>query len=578
MDAYNVSEPSAPDAVRGAPDSGRERDRGTSGSRVRLARKGAQRTHFQAAPAAGTWIHDAVFDYMDQGVSVIDRDLRVVAFNQRFLALLEFPPERFHAGDPLAAFFRYNAERGDYGPGDPDTQVRDRVQLARRFEAHCFERTRPDGTTIEVRGRPLPQGGFVTLYTDVTVRRAAEQQLRLQSAALQSLATGVVITDRAGDIVWANPAFSDMTGYTLDEIRGRNPRFLKSGVQSTEQYAELWATITAGDPWRGELVNRRKDGSIYCEEQVITPIRGARGEISHFVAVKENIDERKQLQAQLVQAQKLESIGQLAAGIAHEINTPIQYVGDNLSFLQGSFGDLLALVERYQRVLESAHDGPATPALIDDVEQALADLDWAFLTKEIPAATAQAIYGAQQVTQIVSAMKEFSHPGGDHKEMTDINRVVENTATVARNEWKYVAELVTDLDPQLPLVPCLRGELGQVVLNLLVNAAHAVGEVVGDDGAQRGTITVTTRQAGSHVQLSVADTGAGIPAAIRERIFDPFFTTKPVGKGTGQGLAIARAMVVNKHGGTIEVDSEEGRGTRITLRLPLANGETPNAP
>jgi signal transduction histidine kinase len=167
----------------------------------------------------------------------------------------------------------------------------------------------------------------------------------------------------------------------------------------------------------------------------------------------------------------------------------------------------------------------------------------------------------------VRAMKEFSHPGGDEKTPTDINQAIRSTIEVSRNEWKYHADLVADLDPALPLVPCLPNDFNQVVLNLIVNAAHAIAEA--QRGGEKGTITVRTRAAGGFAQVSVADTGTGIPEAIRHRIFEPFFTTKEVGKGTGQGLAIAYAVVVDRHGGHIDVDSREGRGTTFTVHLPL---------
>jgi signal transduction histidine kinase len=174
-----------------------------------------------------------------------------------------------------------------------------------------------------------------------------------------------------------------------------------------------------------------------------------------------------------------------------------------------------------------------------------------------------------RVSRIVQAMKEFSHPSTAEKTPVDLPRAIENTLTVARNEWKYVAEVVTDFDPALPAVRCLPGEVNQMLLNLIVNAAHAIGDVVGTGGERKGTLTVTTRRVGNWAEIRVSDTGTGIPAKIRERVFDPFFTTKPVGKGTGQGLAIAHAVVVDKHGGQITLETEEGRGTTFIVRLPL---------
>jgi len=178
----------------------------------------------------------------------------------------------------------------------------------------------------------------------------------------------------------------------------------------------------------------------------------------------------------------------------------------------------------------------------------------------------------ERVAKIVRAMKEFSHPGPKEKTLTNINRAIENTITVARNEWKYVSEMILDLDPDLPLVPCHPNEFNQVILNLVINAAHAIADVVGKGATNKGKITVSTRRKGDKVEISVKDTGTGIAPEIRSKIFDPFFTTKEVGKGTGQGLAIARSIVVDKHGGTINFETEVGKGTTFTIHLPIGNG------
>jgi signal transduction histidine kinase len=282
-----------------------------------------------------------------------------------------------------------------------------------------------------------------------------------------------------------------------------------------------------------------------------------------------DITARKLLESQLMQAQKLESIGQLAAGIAHEINTPTQYVGDNTRFLQDAFGDLTTLLEQYAALFQASKAGLVPPALIREVEATAATVDVAYLTEEIPKAIQQSLEGIERIATIVRAMKEFSYPGHEDKTVIDLNKAIESTITVARNEWKYVAEMATDFDSALPLVPCLPGELNQVVLNLIVNAAHTIADVVGHGGQEKGTITIRTRQESDWVEVHIADTGMGIPTAIRDKVFDPFFTTKEVGKGTGQGLAIAHDVVVRKHGGTITFDTAEGQGTTFRIRLPL---------
>lgn len=287
------------------------------------------------------------------------------------------------------------------------------------------------------------------------------------------------------------------------------------------------------------------------------------------VKVQERTFELAASQEKLRQAQKLESVGQLAAGMAHEINTPIQFIGDNTRFLRDAFADLQRVLGAGDRLLAAARQGAVTPELISDMEEVVRQADTAYLCIEIPSAIQQSAEGLERVASIVRAMKEFSHPGGNEKTATDINKAIDNTLIVARNEWKYVADAVTDLDPSLPLVACLPGEVNQVILNLIVNAAHAISDVVGGESGQKGTITIGTRATDNGVEIRVRDTGCGIPMANRSRIFDPFFTTKPVGKGTGQGLTITHAVVVRKHGGTITFETELGKGTTFIVWLPL---------
>ncbi|MBI4551893.1 MAG: HAMP domain-containing histidine kinase, partial [Candidatus Latescibacteria bacterium] len=266
---------------------------------------------------------------------------------------------------------------------------------------------------------------------------------------------------------------------------------------------------------------------------------------------------------------KLQSMGQLAAGIAHEINTPIQYVGDNLRFLQDAFNGLSVLLTQHQRLLAASRAGAVPDTLVRQVESAVETAEIEYLSAEIPKAIQQSLEGIERVVDIVRAMREFVHPDTGEKAMVDLNNAIASTMSVARNEWKYVADLVTRFDPDLPLVPCLPGDFNQVVLNLTVNAAQAIAEVVGDGTNGKGTIIVSTRRDGDWAEVCLNDTGPGIPEDIRSKIFDPFFTTKAVGKGTGQGLAISRAIVEEKHGGTLTFETEMGAGTTFIIRLPM---------
>jgi PAS domain S-box-containing protein len=288
-----------------------------------------------------------------------------------------------------------------------------------------------------------------------------------------------------------------------------------------------------------------------------------------FTIIGADITERKNLEKQLTQAQKLRSIGQLASGIAHEINTPTQYVGDNTRFLQDAFADLMGVLTQQAGLLRAARCGPVGPEVIRAVDEAIRQADLDYLTSEIPLAIAHTLEGVDRIAKIVRAMKEFAHPGREDKVAADLNKIIETTLTVAGNEWKYVADLVTDFDRSLQEVPCHPGEINQVILNLVVNAAHAVEDQIKQGRITKGVITVATRRKDDWAEIQISDTGGGIPEAIRPRIFDPFFTTKEPGRGTGQGLAICHPVIVDKHGGRIFFESEVGRGTTFTINLPL---------
>ncbi len=303
---------------------------------------------------------------------------------------------------------------------------------------------------------------------------------------------------------------------------------------------------------------------------VTTPIINEDGQVYAAVGLYEDVTERLMIERDLHQAQKLEAVGQLAAGIAHEINTPIQYVGDNLSFLKDSFTDIYNILGGYDKIWQAVKDKDViSQNLQEQLEADIEEADLKYLTEEVPLTIDQSLDGVRRVDKIVRAMKDFSHPGEEEKTPTDLNKIIETALTVCRNEWKYVAEIETNLASDLSAVPCYPGDISQVFLNLIVNAAHAIGEETDNGNNGLGKITISTQADDENATVRITDTGGGIPEEIQGRVFNPFFTTKKRGKGTGQGLAIAHRVVVNKHEGHLSFDSKKNGGTTFFIQLPL---------
>jgi PAS domain S-box-containing protein len=411
--------------------------------------------------------------------------------------------------------------------------------------------------------------------------REAEQKYR---GIFDSSIMGIFQSTPDGRILNVNPAIARIYGYD-------SPQEMMAGVpdiahhayvdpKRREEFKLLMGKNGAARNFEYEAL--RKDGSKFWISQSAVAIQ-ENGVVVRYEGMIQDITERKQLQEQLLQAQKLESVGQLAAGIAHEINTPIQYIGDNVRFMKDAFQDLRSLLGNYERLLLAAQDNALSRDTIQTAEmeaaqRAVKSVDIGYLLDEIPKAIEQTLEGITRVSTIVGAMKEFSHPDTKEKIPLDLNHAINSTITVARNEWKYVAEMETEFDSSLPLVSCLPGEFNQVILNLIVNAAHAIADVVKKGGPEKGKIKVQTINYPEWAEIRIQDTGTGIPQKVQSRVFDPFFTTKVIGKGTGQGLAIARSVIVDKHGGSIQFETEEGKGTTFIIRLPI-NGKslTPRA-
>ena len=415
------------------------------------------------------------------------------------------------------------------------------------------------------------------LATDLTEREGYTRSI------LEAAGEGIYGVDLEGLTTFINPAGAKMLGCPPEELLGHSHHEMihhsrPDGSPYPREECPIYHAFKDGKVHRedGEVF-WRKDGSSFPVEYVSTPIIEC-GEIKGAVVTFSDITERREaeeqqrmMEVQLRQAQKLESIGQLAAGIAHEINTPTQYVSDNTRFLEEAFHDLGQLIEIRSHLIDSAGKNPIPPERFKEAQELAESIDLDYLTEEIPKAIKQSREGLQRISTIVRAMKEFSHPGVEEKTPIDINSAILSTVEVTRNEWKYHAEMVTELDASLPPIPCIPGEFNQVILNTIINAAHAIADVPGGGSAERGTITIRTLRSGDWVEISISDTGTGIPESIRSKIFDPFFTTKEVGKGTGQGLAIVYSVVTDKHGGSVDIESEIGKGTTFNIRLPLVS-------
>ncbi|NCD24722.1 MAG: PAS domain-containing sensor histidine kinase [Deltaproteobacteria bacterium] len=317
---------------------------------------------------------------------------------------------------------------------------------------------------------------------------------------------------------------------------------------------------------------KRRDGSVFWARLGGRLVRDDAGKTMYFEGFVQDIHEHKMLQSQLLQAQKLEAIGQLAAGIAHEINTPAQYVLNNMWFIKDALEKITQAIKGHAVLLDTAASHPELAVAVAERRAADADLQLDFHLGELPAAIAETMQGLDRITAIVRSVKQFAHPGHDQTQPIDLNALIQDTVTVSRNEWKYVAELTTDLAPDLPPVPCLVHEIGQVLLNLIINAAHAVADKNARTNA-RGTIRIISRLVENWVEIQIQDSGTGIPEHAREHIFEPFFTTKPVGKGTGQGLYLAYRTVVTRHNGLLEFETVDGQGTTFILRLPPGSQE-----
>jgi PAS domain S-box-containing protein len=514
----------------------------------------------------------AVFEHAPYGMCVTGMDGRYTQVNVAFCRMMGYSEQEL-LGKPWSDLTH---------PDDMESSLRTEGKISKNLggweeaEKRYIHR---NGTVVWVHikiavvldsdGAPLCH---VVHVEDITGRRLAEEALRESEERFRIMADtcpiGIWVTDTQGGTRFVNSTYREFSGRTSEQVRAHEWKMLLHPEDDVKFVKAFACALSDHTPFKAEHHSRRADGEWRWVESHAVPRFSPDGEFLGLVGTSTDITDRKLLHQQLLQAQKLESVGQLAAGIAHEINTPTQYIGDNVRFLKDAFQDLSGLLTSYERLLPAAKDNTLARENVREVEEAVERADAGYLLEEIPKAIDQALEGVTRVSKIVGAMREFSHPGSKEKSPLNLNHAIENTITVSRNEWKYVAGLETDFDPSLPLVSCLLGEFNQVILNLIVNAAQAIGDVVKKGGLEKGRITVQTRSCPQWAEIRIQDTGTGISEKARSRIFDPFFTTKEIGKGTGQGLAIARSVIVDKHGGSIHFETEEGKGTTFIVRIP----------
>ena len=421
----------------------------------------------------------------------------------------------------------------------------------------------------------LSPGVFTSHRLDAVVLIAGQLAVSLDNALaerfrslVQRSAELTLVCDRDGILSYASAASVDILGVQDTLLTGRPVADL---IHAEDR--EAFATWIGAGAKEGQMLECRvtpTDAGLRWVEVSGTDLTGDPA-VAGMVLHLRDVSERRHLENELRHAQKLESVGQLAAGVAHEINTPIQFISNNLNFIAESIAPIDDLLAEYRQALADATGpNPSGPDRLADQRQALdkreADIDLDFLREELPLAARQALEGTEQVAKIVSAMKAFAHPGGEQKDFADLNEAIRNTLIMANSEIKFVADVVLSLNP-LPPVWCNLGDINQAVLNLVVNAAHAIGEA-GTAGRGRGTLTVRTHAEDGIIVVQIQDTGNGIPPEIADRVFEQFFTTKAVGVGTGQGLALAYTLIHDRHQGSIAFTSEPGLGTTFTIRLP----------
>ncbi|AQR96385.1 PAS domain S-box protein [Clostridium saccharoperbutylacetonicum] len=438
---------------------------------------------------------------------------------------------------------------------------------------------------------------ILTVANDISKGKEANKKIKQLSLAIENSPSSVVITDITGKFEYVNPKFSELTGYSFEEIEGKKINILKSGYHDRDFYSKLWREIISGNEWSGEFYNKRKDCSKYWEHTSIAPLKNDEGKITNFISVREDITHRKVMeeelkesndelketidklkvtQSQLIQQEKLAGIGQLAAGVAHEINNPLGFVTSNFDTLKKYTGKLKELIYNYKELVEKIKIEDMN--LTEDELEKIKELDKneivEYILSDLEALFNESEDGINRVISIVKGLKWFAYEDDSIEfDMYDLNHGIKNTLIVTKNEIKYIAEVVEEYDTELPLIEANGQKINQVLLNIILNSVYAIKD---KESEEFGEISIKTYKNNEFVFCEINDTGTGIKEEIINKIFDPFFTTKPIGKGTGLGLNIAYDIIVNVHKGNISCENNKKGGACFKIRLPIRKHNTNN--
>ncbi|RKZ37624.1 MAG: hypothetical protein DRQ37_01440, partial [Gammaproteobacteria bacterium] len=515
---------------------------------------------------------NSVLEHTDNVLVALDEEYRIIYYNQHYADLYGFDAAYLESRPTIEHAIRRLCEQGVYPPEQVDQLVRERMQQLHAADpSQIIVMNMQDGRVVEGYAARLPNIGYLLMFREVTKRKRAVARLRKERDRAErylEVAEAMIIgLDVNGRVTLANRLTCDVVGYTQEELVGRDWIDTVIPEEERERTRDYGRAVLAGELEyeryvEAELVTRQGERRLIAWHNSV--LRGDDGSMIGCLSSGQDITDRRtaekrltETREQLVQSEKMAALGQLDAGVAHEINNPVGFVSFNLRTLQGYVDDLLRLVDAYEG------DG-GDPVGVESLKQAI---ELPFIREDAPALMKDCNEGLERIQNIVADLKGFSRASDAKWKKADLHAGIESTLAVVKNEIKYHCEVIKEFG-ELPEIECMPAELNQVILNLLVNAGQAIED--------KGTITIRTGVENGQVWIEVADTGKGIPEDIRERIFDPFFTTKPVGKGTGLGLSVSYG-IIQKHNGTLEVESKEGEGSTFRILLPIERAAKPEA-